>query len=78
MKSTSACYLLYAGLLLGLFFDPEEGGYMFVRNIGSLSMDYTALYFRRWNFSEWILTEIEYQEDKEINRCNKVSTVNPR
>jgi hypothetical protein len=25
----SACYLLHAGLFLGLFFDPEDGGNMF-------------------------------------------------
>jgi hypothetical protein len=26
----SACYLLHAGFLLGLFFDPEDGGDMFL------------------------------------------------
>jgi hypothetical protein len=30
----SACYLLHAGFLLGFFFDPEEGGDMFLRNVG--------------------------------------------
>jgi hypothetical protein len=30
----SACYLLRAGFLLGLFSDPEDGGDMFFRNIG--------------------------------------------
>jgi hypothetical protein len=29
-----ACYLLQAGFLLGLFIDPEDGGDMFLRNIG--------------------------------------------
>jgi hypothetical protein len=36
---------------LGLFFDPEYGGDMFVRNVGWLSMDYMALYPRRQNYS---------------------------
>jgi hypothetical protein len=26
----SACYLIHAGFLLGLFFDPEDGGDMFL------------------------------------------------
>jgi hypothetical protein len=34
--------------LLGLFFDPEDGGEMFLRNVGRLSTDYTALYPRRY------------------------------
>jgi hypothetical protein len=29
--------------LLGLFFDPEDGGDMFLRNVGGISTDYTAL-----------------------------------
>jgi hypothetical protein len=33
--------------LLGLFFDPEDGGNMFLRSVCWLSMDYTALY-PRW------------------------------
>jgi hypothetical protein len=32
------------GFLLGLFFDPEDEGDMFLRNVGWLSTDYTALY----------------------------------
>jgi hypothetical protein len=28
---------LHAGFLLGLFFDPEDGGDMFLRNIGLFS-----------------------------------------
>jgi hypothetical protein len=32
MKQHSACYQLYAGFLLGLFFDPEDGGDMFLQN----------------------------------------------
>jgi hypothetical protein len=29
----SACELLHAGLLLDIFFDPADGGNIFVRNI---------------------------------------------
>jgi hypothetical protein len=29
-----SCYLLHAGFLFGLFFDPEDGGDMFFRNVG--------------------------------------------
>jgi hypothetical protein len=49
--SSRACYLLQAGFLLDLFFDHEDGGDMFLRNVGWLSMDYTALYPRRYNSS---------------------------
>jgi hypothetical protein len=34
----------HAGFLIGLHFDPEDGGDMFLRNVGWLSTDYTALY----------------------------------
>jgi hypothetical protein len=30
----SACYLLHTGFLLGLFFNPEDGGDMFLQNVG--------------------------------------------
>jgi hypothetical protein len=43
----SACYLLHADFLLGLFFCPEDGGDMFLRNVGGFfSRGYTALYPR--------------------------------
>jgi hypothetical protein len=32
--SVTACYLLYAGFLIGAFFYPEDGGKMFLRNVG--------------------------------------------
>jgi hypothetical protein len=41
----STCF--HAGFLLGLFFDSEDGGDIFLRNVGWLSADYTALYPRR-------------------------------
>jgi hypothetical protein len=36
-----------AGFLLALFFDPEDGGDVFLRNVWWLSTDYAALYPRR-------------------------------
>jgi hypothetical protein len=30
----SPCYLAHAGFLLGLLFEPEDGNYIFLRNIG--------------------------------------------
>jgi hypothetical protein len=42
-----------AGLLLNLFFDPEDGGDMFLQNVGCNSTDYTASYRRRW-YSSYI------------------------
>jgi hypothetical protein len=42
-----ACYLLQAGFLFGLFFDPEDGSDMFFQNFGWLSTEYMALYPRR-------------------------------
>jgi hypothetical protein len=35
---------LHAGYLLGLFFYPEDGGDMLLRNVDSLSTDYIELY----------------------------------
>jgi hypothetical protein len=47
LKDIFACYLLHAGFLLGLFFDPEDGGRMFLQNIYQLSMHYKTFYPRR-------------------------------
>jgi hypothetical protein len=49
--------LLAASFLLGLFFDPEDGGNMFLLNDECLSVDYTALYPRRQNTSIFIILD---------------------
>jgi hypothetical protein len=46
-ETEQACYLLHTIFLVGLFFDPEDGGDMFIR----LSINYTVLYPRRQNSS---------------------------
>jgi hypothetical protein len=51
LSKKTACYLLHAGFLLGLCFDPEDGGDMFLWNVCWLSMDYAVLYTRRQNYS---------------------------
>jgi hypothetical protein len=38
----------HAGFSFGLFFNPEDGGHIFNRNVGWLSTDYTPLYLRRY------------------------------
>jgi hypothetical protein len=39
---------LLTRLFAELFFDPEDGGDTFLRNVGCYSTDYTASYPRRW------------------------------
>jgi hypothetical protein len=46
----SASCLLHSGFLLGLLFYPDDGGDMFLRNVGRLSADYRTLYPRRQFF----------------------------
>jgi hypothetical protein len=38
-----ACYLLHVGFSSGLFFDPEDGGDTFLRNVGWLSKYYLSV-----------------------------------
>jgi hypothetical protein len=70
MKTATATRF-HAGFLLGLFFRPEDGGDIFLRNVGLILTDYTALYPRRYNCSyrifvvsflesDWIGQEDEY------------------
>jgi hypothetical protein len=53
------CHLLHADFLLGLFFDRDDGDYMFLWNISWLSMDYTVLYPTWQNSSSLINTTID-------------------
>jgi hypothetical protein len=46
-QASYAYYLLPAGILLRLFYNPEDRGDMFLRNVGWLSTDYMALCPRR-------------------------------
>jgi hypothetical protein len=36
-------------MAIATFFDPDDGGDKFLRNVGSLSTDYMALYPRKYN-----------------------------
>jgi hypothetical protein len=40
----STRYVLHVGFLIGLFFEPESVGEIFLRIVGGFSTDYTALY----------------------------------
>jgi hypothetical protein len=66
VAKSPACYMLRVGFLLGLFFDPEDGGDMFLWNVGLLSTDYKALHPRRYNSSRFkcSLSKLERLETK--------------
>jgi hypothetical protein len=49
MCRSFACYLLHSGFLFDLFFNPEDGRYIFLKNIGWYSTDSTVLCSRRQN-----------------------------
>jgi hypothetical protein len=54
----SVVFLLHSGLLLGLLFNPQDGGDMFLRNVGLLSPGRTALYPRDITFCGTIIYSI--------------------
>jgi hypothetical protein len=54
IRNFGAATCIHAGIFLTLF-DPEDGGDTFLRNVGRLSKDYTALCPRKWYSS--ILSE---------------------
>jgi hypothetical protein len=47
MKQMKNITLLHDDFLHGLFFNPEDGGDIFLRNVGLFSTAYKALYQRR-------------------------------
>jgi hypothetical protein len=49
--ATCSCWFL-----AWLIFDPEDGGYMFLQNVSSY-MNYTVLYPRRWQFSDFLMSD---------------------
>jgi hypothetical protein len=58
MKSTipsgmhsSHCHLLFAGILLEVLSDPEDGGEIFFRNIGEFLPNYHVLQLKRLSSS---------------------------
>jgi hypothetical protein len=46
VANSPACFLLHAGYLIGLFFDPEDDGSMSLQNVSRFSTDCMALYPR--------------------------------
>jgi hypothetical protein len=46
----SACFLLHAGLLLGLSFEPEGRVNIFLQNASCLPADYTAIIAQKTEF----------------------------
>jgi hypothetical protein len=52
---TSACCKFDAGILPGIFFDPEDGSNMSLRNFCCILTECTALYPRRYNSSMGVI-----------------------
>jgi hypothetical protein len=50
--------LLYVSFLVGLCFSTEDGGSKFLGNVCKFISDYTALYSRRWKYSELVLGRV--------------------
>jgi hypothetical protein len=44
VKKPSLACCLFFDYLHGIFFDPDDGSSMFLRNVGELLTDYTALH----------------------------------
>jgi hypothetical protein len=42
---------MVSGFMLGLLFNPEDGGSTFLQNVGQLSTHYMVLHPKEWYFS---------------------------
>jgi hypothetical protein len=71
--ASTACYLFHAGFLLGLLFDPENGGHMLLRNVGwfqrttrrYVSEDRTLPRYKDWH-GEMASLLLHHSEGKNI------------
>jgi hypothetical protein len=61
-------HLLLTDFLLCLLFAPEDGGDIFLQNIG-LSPDYMVLHLRRSESSQSMLWELQF---KPLEQCSKL------
>jgi hypothetical protein len=62
--------MLQAQSLLGLLFNPEDGGSMFLQNIDKLLLDYTASHPRRQQYSSlWIQMLLHANSFKKLWRA---------
>jgi hypothetical protein len=66
----SACYQIHYSFFLGLFFDTEDGGDLFLRNVGWLSTDYTALFPRRENSSRTTVIQNQLNGENPRDVCS--------
>jgi hypothetical protein len=62
--------LFHSGFLLGLFFYPEDGGDMFLRNVGKLSSDYLL----HAGFFLGLFFDPEVGSDMFLRNAGRVST----
>jgi hypothetical protein len=65
-----ASHMFHAGFLFALFFDPEDRGDMFFRNVGLFSTDYAALYPTRQNSSFSLLWEPQILYN--LQQCSRI------
>jgi hypothetical protein len=83
----TACYVFLAGFLLGLLFDPEDGGDIFLRNVGWLSMDKHGVMSHKWKLfmistvrtsdPDWIISvgcSVDMQEYEQRLLCLELHT----